>query len=199
MVERIAHDEPGDPRDPRAAKSRIAMLEAARSLLAAEGWDAITHARVAATAGVGRATAYRHWSTVNEMALEAASMEIESVSTQLTGHLRTDLVAELVSLRTSLVDRGVKRLMVLVMERAIHDAEFRAIRHQLNERGGASLRNLLQEAVGRGDLAPDVDLEELASELVGPIIYEVVLHDKTVSDERLVRLVDSVLRGIRSL
>jgi AcrR family transcriptional regulator len=173
------------------------MLQAARGLLAEEGWDAITHARVAETAGVGRATAYRHWPTVNELALEAASVEIESVSTKVTGDLRSDLVAELRGLRTSLVDRGLKRLMVLVMERAIHDPEFRFIRQQLNERGGENLRSLLRDAVKRGDLRSNVDVEEIVSQLAGPIIYEVVLHDQLVTDKRLTRLVDFVLRGCR--
>jgi AcrR family transcriptional regulator len=194
MVERSEREESVDP---RSIRSRTAMLEAARSLLAEEGWDAITHARVAETAGVGRATAYRHWPTVNELALEAASVEIESVTTKVTGDLRADLVAELRALRTALVDRGLKRLMVLVMERAIHDPEFRFIRQQLNERGGENLRNLLRDAVKRGDLRSTMDLEEIVSQLAGPIIYEVVLHDQLVTDKRLTRLVDFVLRGCR--
>jgi AcrR family transcriptional regulator len=194
MGERIGRDEPVDP---RSVRSRTAMLEAARSLLAEEGWDAITHARVAETAGVGRATAYRHWPTVNELALEAASVEIESVSTKVTGDLRTDLLAELRALRTALVDRGLKRLMVLVMERAIHDPEFRFIRQQLNERGGENLRNLLRDAVKRGDLRSNIDLQEMVSQLVGPVIYEVVLRDQIVTDKRLIRLVNFVLHGCR--
>jgi AcrR family transcriptional regulator len=193
----VKRSEREGPVDPRSIRSRTAMLEAARSLLAEEGWDAITHARVAETAGVGRATAYRHWPTTNELALEAASVEIESVSTKLTGDLRSDLVAELRALRTALVDRGLKRLMVLVMERAIHDPEFRIIRHQLNERGGENLRSLLRDAVKRGDLRSNLDLEDIVSQLAGPIIYEVVLHDKIVTDKRLNRLVDFVLRGCR--
>jgi AcrR family transcriptional regulator len=191
----VEHNERDEPIDPRTLRSRTAMLEAARSLLAEEGWDAVTHARVAETAGVGRATAYRHWSTVNELALEAASVEIESASAKVTGDLRSDLVAELRALRTALVDRGLKQLMVLVMERAIHDPEFRVIQNQLNERGGENLRNLLRDAVKRGDLRSSVDLEEMVSQLAGPIIYEVLLHDQTVTDKRVTRLVDFVLRG----
>jgi AcrR family transcriptional regulator len=47
--------------DPRAARSREAILAAAFDLLAREGPGAITHQRVAQQAGVGRATVYRHW------------------------------------------------------------------------------------------------------------------------------------------
>jgi AcrR family transcriptional regulator len=47
--------------DPRAARSREAILAAAFDLLAREGPGAITQQRVARQAGVGRATACRHW------------------------------------------------------------------------------------------------------------------------------------------
>ncbi len=179
--------------DPRAVRSRTAMLEAARLLLVSEGWDSITHARVAAQAGVGRATAYRHWPTVNDLALEAASIEVEASPCEETGDLVTDLVTELRAFRSSLIDRGLKSLMVLVMERAIHDTEFRTIRQQLNQRGAGHLRKMLRDAVKRGELRRDVDVEELAGYLAGPLIYEIVLHDRSVSDKYIARLVDMVV------
>jgi AcrR family transcriptional regulator len=179
--------------DPRAVKSRAAMLEAARTLLAEAGWDAITHARVAEKAGVGRATAYRHWPTVNELALEAASIEVEGIHAPPTGDLATDLLVELKYFRSALIERGLKPLMLLVMERAIHDPEFRVIRQQLNQRGGGHLRQLVRDGIRRGAIRRDADLEEVIGLLAGPLIYEVVLQDRSVSDKRLARLVDVVM------
>ena len=45
----------------RVTASRAAALAAAQTLLQQEGLAAVTHQRVAAEAGVGRATVYRHW------------------------------------------------------------------------------------------------------------------------------------------
>src|SRR6266705_779576 len=53
--------------DPRAARSREAILAAAYDLLAREGPGAITHQRVAQQAGVGRATIYRHWADPEDL------------------------------------------------------------------------------------------------------------------------------------
>src|SRR6266571_1904616 len=53
--------------DPRAARSREAILAAAYDLLAREGPGAITHQRVAQQAGVGRATVYRHWAAPEDL------------------------------------------------------------------------------------------------------------------------------------
>ncbi len=169
------------------------MLSAARLLLVNEGWDAITHARVAAQAGVGRATAYRHWATVSDLALEAASLEVESSHAVEVGDLVTDLFAELRSFRSVLLERGMKSLMVLVMERSIHDMEFRAIREQLNQQGSGHLRKILRDAKRRGELRAGVDIEELSSYLAGPLIFEIVLHDRLMPDVRIRRLVEMVV------
>src|SRR5260221_200256 len=53
--------------DPRATRSREAILAAAFDLLAREGPGAITHQRVAQQAGVGRATVYRHWAAPEDL------------------------------------------------------------------------------------------------------------------------------------
>src|SRR5580693_2734166 len=53
--------------DPRATRSREAILAAAWDLLAREGPGAITHQRVAQQAGVGRATGYRHWAAPEDL------------------------------------------------------------------------------------------------------------------------------------
>src|SRR5260221_2013877 len=47
--------------DPRAIRSREAILQAVIDLLSDEGPAGITHQKVAERAGVGRATVYRHW------------------------------------------------------------------------------------------------------------------------------------------
>src|SRR5213082_592514 len=59
--------------DPRAARSREAILAAAYDLLAREGPGAITHQRVAQQAGVGRATVYRHWAAPQDLLRDVLS------------------------------------------------------------------------------------------------------------------------------
>jgi AcrR family transcriptional regulator len=179
--------------DPRAARSRIAMLDAARKMLVAEGWDSITHMKVAAAAGVGRATAYRHWPTTTELRLEAASLETESTRPVHTGDVRVDVIAELRGLRSALTERGLKPLLLLITERATYDEEFRKIRQQLHKRGVGPIRAVLRDAVRRGDLHTHVDVDEMLSLLAGPIIFEIVMRDRAFPDRRISALADMVL------
>jgi AcrR family transcriptional regulator len=169
------------------------MLNAARRLLVTQGWDSITHAKVAAAAGVGRATAYRHWPTTMELGLEAASLEVESARPAHTGDLRTDMMAELRELRSALTDRGLKPLMLLITERATYDEEFRKVRQQLLQRGVGPLRTVLRSAARGGELHADVDVDEMLSLLAGPIIYEIVMRDRPFADRRISALADLVL------
>jgi AcrR family transcriptional regulator len=179
--------------DPRAARSRAAMLDAARKLLVAEGWDSITHAKVAAAAGVGRATVYRHWPTTTELRLEAASLEADSARPLHTGDLRADVIAELRGLRFALTERGLKPLLLLITERATYDEEFRKIRQQLHQRGVGPIRTVLRDAVRRGDLHENVDIDEMLSLLAGPIIFEIIMRDRPFPDRRISALADLVL------
>jgi AcrR family transcriptional regulator len=180
-------------RDPRAVRSRSAMVDAARKLLVTEGWDSITHAKVAAAAGVGRATAYRHWPTTIELGLEAASLEAESAQPVPTGDLRADIIAELRELRSALTERGLKPLMLLITERATYDEEFRKVRQRLMQRGVGPMRALLRNAVSVGDLRANVNADEMLSMLAGPIIYEIVMRERSFPDRRILALVDLVL------
>lgn len=61
--------------DPRPARSRARLLEAATSLLRTGGPSAVTIDAVTRTANVARATLYRHFSSANDL-LSAAFMSL---------------------------------------------------------------------------------------------------------------------------
>ncbi len=170
------------------------MLDAARRLLVEQGWDSVTHARVAGAAGVGRATAYRHWPTAMELALEAATLEAEDSRPAKTGDLRTDLTAELCNLKTALTERGLKALILLITERAAYNDEFLKIRQQLHRRGVGPVRAVLRDAIRRKALRPSTNVDELISSLVGPLMFEIVMLDRPFPDRRIATLIDCLIR-----
>jgi len=63
-------------------------------LLFTDGWDAVTHLRVADTSGVGRATIYRHWPTVEDLLADVLlDCQAPLETPESTGDLRADLIA----------------------------------------------------------------------------------------------------------
>src|SRR6478735_2750708 len=102
--------------DPRAARSREAILAAAYDLLAREGPGAITHQRVAQQAGVGRATVYRHWAAPEDLLRDVLyTAELPFFATP-TLPLRSWLHTELRQLADELALPAVASLAMALME-----------------------------------------------------------------------------------
>src|SRR2546429_6259341 len=102
--------------EPRAARSREAILAAAFDLLAREGPGAITHQRVAQQADVGRATVYRHWAAPEDLPRDVLfSAELPFFATPALP-LRSWLHAELRQLADELALPAVASLALALME-----------------------------------------------------------------------------------
>src|SRR5260221_3163014 len=105
--------------DPRAARSREAILAAAYDLLAREGPGAITHQRVARQAGVGRATVYRHWAAPQDLLRDVLyTAELPFFATPALP-LRPWLHAELRHLAAELALPAVASLAIALMEQTL--------------------------------------------------------------------------------
>ena len=160
----------GSP-DPRAVRTRAAAVDAARRLLLTEGRDAVTPSRVAELSGVGRATLYRHWPDPVALLVEAAVPPPAPAPRPLTGDLAADLTARLEGLRTGLGGAPLAAVFAMLVERAEHQPEFEHLQQELVAAGSAPLREILRQAVGRGDLPSDLDEERAVEALAGPLFY----------------------------
>ena len=159
--------------DPRAARSREAILAAAFDLLAREGPGAITHQRVAQQAGVGRATVYRHWAAPEDLLRDVLfSAELR----QLADELALPAVA---SLATALMEQTRPG-----------GAGARPHRHitAITERLAAAFA--LAVDAGELDTAPDAALA--AAHLIGPLVYRTTLQAAAVPDRLLAEVIDGV-------
>ena len=181
--------------DPRAARSREAILAAAYDLLAREGPGAITHQRVAQQAGVGRATVYRHWAAPEDLLRDVLfSAELPFFATPALP-LRPWLHAELRQLADELALPAVASLAIALMEqtRSACSPGARPHRHvtAITERLAATFA--LAVDVGELDTAPDAALA--AAHLIGPLVYRTTLQAAPVPDRLLTAVIDAVAPG----
>ena len=159
--------------DPRAARSREAILAAAFDLLAREGPGAITQQRVARQAGVGRATVYRHWAAPEDLLRDVLfSAELR----QLADELALPAVA---SLATALMEQTRPG-----------GAGARPHRHitAITERLAAAFTL----AVDAGELNKAPDAALAAAHLIGPLVYRTTLQAAAVPDRLLAEVIDGV-------
>lgn len=184
----------GSSLDARAVKSRARGVNAARAILLEEGVNALTHARVSEVSGLHRATIYRHWPTMISLLIEVTRDETAAALPPLIGELRVDLTATLEALRDELAE-GFGRFLASLLDRAEHDEDLAEAKFGIVAEGLTTIRTSLEDAVRRGELPSDLDVDLSVSYLFGPVFYRRFLSQMPMSDDFVSAVVDSFLSG----
>ena len=191
---RVMSDPSPSRADPRAARTRAVVLEAAARVIAEEGAGAITHQRVAERAGVGRATMYRHWPTTADLLYDALA-EVESpLFRRGEGPFLDWLSSELRRIALEVSQPNGMQFAAVLMSRVQFDPEAAALRDRLVERALAPLAAAVDRAVASGELSrpPQPPIDLLAT-LVGPLQYQAMALGAPAADAFVDSVIDSVL------
>lgn len=182
------------PDNPQVARTKAVVLDAALRLLEAEGPDAVTHLRVAETAGVSRATVYRHWPERLDLLVDAlASGATPAFAAPPGADARERLVAALRRAAENL-DGDLGRSLALLLARAGWDDRFAEAKAVILDAGRAVLESILLEGRAAGDLDFDEDPGLLVERLLGAVFARRRLFDLPVDDAWLEGLVSAVVR-----
>jgi AcrR family transcriptional regulator len=184
-----------EPTDPRAVRSREAMLAAAGALLAEEGLEAVTHQAVAARASVGRATVYRHWPQLLDLrlaVLSASEHALPAAPAHLSAASGADPRAELAFHLRNIAARfheSAGAVVAGIIGGAEYDERMRWLREKLVRPMIDSFRPALAVATERGLLRSEVTAEGFAMVTMGPLFYQRFLIGDPLDDAT----VDAVL------
>jgi AcrR family transcriptional regulator len=178
-----------DDLDPRVARTRDAVLEAVRTLVRRDGVEAVTHQQVAVEAGIGRATVYRHWPDRTHLLLDALAEPEDPESWTGSGDLVVDLTRELGRLQRILTGSPFVPELAALLGRSEWEPALRELEEQLLAHGTAGLQRSLQQAIDRGELPAELDVDGALARLAGPLFYRRMLAHRPVED----RLVDEVV------
>src|ERR1043166_4984722 len=107
------------PGRPRSEQADRAIIEAALSLFAESGPEGLCIERVAARAGVGKATIYRRWPGKEDLLLDAIAALRPPLPQPAGESVRDDLIAVLGAMREAVADpRRVREFALLLGEGA---------------------------------------------------------------------------------
>jgi AcrR family transcriptional regulator len=177
-----------DPTDPRALRSRAAILDAAVRVVADSGIAAATMDGVAVEAGVSRSTLYRHFPSFGAL-LFAALDVVAPAPVQVTGDAEARLGSALLGLGRALREGPWGRVVGSVVERAERDPEVRRYHAAFTATRRRPMAEAIRDGVVDGLLVDDVDAEELTTRLVAPLYYRrLVLHEPMDDDEVIAHL-----------
>ena len=183
---------------PRSAEADRAILDAAGSLLTERGLNAMSIEEVAARAGVGKATIYRRWPSKGLLALDSFMIMFRSLQPPVdTGSLRGDLLSALRTWVRAVTTTAAGRLLAALIAEAQHDPELHAAwRGRVLEPLRAQHRVLLERAVARGEISPDVDQDVVLDLFFGAAQHRLLLGHLELTDSFVESVVDVLLNGI---
>ena len=186
-----------EDRDPRVVRTRQSALVAVLDIVRDEGFGALTQARVAERAGIGRATVYRHWPDVRDLLFDALSETELADHAAPTGDVRRDLIDELLAFKRSMTTGDTGRVMTAVIDRAEWDADMAAIRRRLTASGTSVLRDIIRRGRASGDL-PRANEQQLVASLVGPLLFRRFFSGQPITRPFVAEVVDQALHAARA-
>jgi AcrR family transcriptional regulator len=182
---------------PPSEAARRAILRAARELLDEGGLLSVTMEGVAARAGVGKPTVYRHWSNRYEVAMAAL---IDATQGAEAPHSRAEPLQGLreqlhrvAGLFQASTGRNVAAMLVSGYGETELSKAFRSYFVQARREEG---RDLLRQAVAAGAVRADVDLELALDLIYGPIFYRLTMAQAPIDERFVDSLLGEVLAGI---
>ena len=175
--------------DPRVVRTRTDVLQATIDVLVNEGWDAVTHPHVARVAGYSKATLYAHWPDRISLVREAFARYGEMPHWPPAGTLREDLLIELKSFRSAMVEHRLDRALAVLAERAPTVPELGPVRDAFVADGERPLRARL------APLLPPLETDVAVHMLCGAVLHAVLMHGQDPPSEFLAAAVEAVLRG----
>ena len=187
---------PGRPRSEDAGR---AIMDAALSLFAESGPEGLCIEKVAARAGVGKATIYRRWPGKEDLLLDALAALRVPLPQPKGKSVRSDLVALLEALcRESADPRRARQFALLHGEGANYPRLIARYNETVVEPRREVIRSVLRRGVGTGELREGIDIEAAMFMLSGAVLIRSRFGLQPIEEGYARRVVDELLRGLAS-
>jgi AcrR family transcriptional regulator len=190
----VASRRPGRPRSEEADR---AIIGAALALFAESGPEGLCIERVAARAGVGKATIYRRWPGKEDLLLDAIAALKTPLPKPAGRSAREDLVALLGAMCEETADpRRARQFALLLGEGAKYPRLMARYLETVVEPRREVIRTVLRRGIATGELRPDLDVEAALFMLIGAVIARRGPEMGAVPPGYPARVVDELLRGL---
>ena len=174
----------------------MVILGAAVDELAELGYGGVTIESVAARAGVGKSTIYRHWP--DKLALIADAFQTFHV--QMVPNLADRSARESVELLLHhvaevVLDSTFSRCIPALIEGAERDPRVREFHHGYSAERRQALIDVIARGVEQGEFRQGIDPELATTALLGVIFYRRLMTGEPLQPDGAGELVDLVLGG----
>jgi len=184
---------------PRSEEADRAIIGAALDMFAESGAEGLCIEKVAARAGVGKATIYRRWPGKEDLLLDALAALRAPLPNPKGESVRDDLAALLDAMRAEAIDpRQVRQFALLLGEGARYPRLIERYVEAVVEPRRDVFRAVLRRGVATGELREGTNIEAAVDMLTGAVLSRARLsHDRPDRGYGR-RVVDELLTGMAS-
>jgi AcrR family transcriptional regulator len=164
-------------------------------MLADGGYAGLRLDALAARASVAKTTILRRWPS--KAAIAAAAVErlaLQTIDIPESGTLRGDLHALLTSAETVFTD-GPGRFVPRLIRESGHHPEIANLLDTVIHTRRLAYRRVVNRAIARHELDPDVDQDLLIDLLVGPIWTRLLITRDPITKTLIDEIVDAIIRA----
>lgn len=184
---------------PRSEQADRAIIDAALALFAESGPEGLCIEKVAARAGVGKATIYRRWPGKEDLLLDALAALRAPLPAPKGESVRDDLVALVDALRTESVDpRQLRQFALLLGEGERYPRLIDRYVETVVEPRRDVFRAVLRRGAATGELRERTNIEAAVDMLTGAVLARTRLSHDRPERGYARRVVDELLTGLAS-
>lgn len=179
-----------DDVDPRVARSRSRILDAATQLLVEGGPRALTVDAIALRSRVAKSTLYRHWASIDDLVVDVLRHNLE---TTRVPHGVEGFEPSLRALMRGVAERASEpewqSILPALFALKQHVSAIESIAEDDQNESMTVLSNVLGLGVAEGRLPAAIDVEFAMFQLMGPIVLATI----AVGGDAPLRFVDQVV------
>jgi AcrR family transcriptional regulator len=166
--------------------------------LAAVGYSKLSIEAVAKRAGTGKAAVYRRWPSKQAMTVALVSeAAIAATGTPDTGSLRGDVTQLLREFTAALHHPMVGRIVPDLFAETVRNPELgQSLRAAVRDPRREHAAQILRQAIERGELPADTDVELALDFMVSPLYWRLVVTGAPVAEDYLERLVTKIISAM---
>ena len=193
---RQASQPPERETDGRIARTRSTVLRAATDLLVEGGPSAVTIDAIVARSGVAKSTIYRHWESRDEVlvdVIESCAPTLVTPDPALGFEHAVRAVAD--QAYTALNDPEWARVIPALLLLKAHQSDIAQLEERIGRHQDHTLEAIVALGVAEGRLQTSADVEEIAAELIGPLVFAHLTGRPRITKAFAQRVADGFLRA----
>jgi AcrR family transcriptional regulator len=172
------------------------ILAAAAQMVADVGAHGLTVAEVARVAGVSRPTVYRRWPTTAALLFELQTRATVPPEMPDLGSLAAELTLAIEHLVAALLASD-REVMADQWSAIITDAGFAAtVKERRWQPDREQVLTIWRRAVERGEVSAEIDGAAVIDDIVGIMLFRVLLLHESPTSEQITAMVTRLLHGV---